>query len=73
MKSEYTQDGYRIFTPPPIKLPLKAAYGAYLIQLCKDADKLGEEEERFVEIEPMTLAEFKDARKIINRKKLFKR
>jgi len=67
-----TADGFHIFKPPSPKIPLKAAYGIYLIKLIEEADKLGEKEERFVEINPCTLEEFKQRRKDVNRRNLFK-
>ena len=70
--SVYTRDGFRIFEAPEVKLPLKAAYGIYLIKLHKEADIQGEKEGRFIEVTPITLEEFKQQRKDANRRNLFK-
>ena len=65
------EEGFHIIEPK-VQYPLKAAYGLYLIQLCKDADEKGEKMGKFIEITPLTLEEFKAKRKVTNRRKLFK-
>ena len=65
------EEGFHIIEPK-VQLPLNAAYGMYLIQLCRDADEKGKKSGKFIEIEPLTLGEFKEARKVANRNKLFK-
>ena len=49
----------RLYKPYVTKLPVKALYGLYLIQLCREADEIGEATGKFVEVEFPTLEEFR--------------
>lgn len=67
------EEGFHIVQIPKAKLPFKAAYGVYIINLVRVA---GEEQEKtgvYEELEIMTEEAFKDFRKKENRKNLFKR
>ena len=62
----------RVFKPRLARLPVKAAYGLYLVKLCKAADEQGELEGRFIDITPPTLEEFKEMRKVMDRKAIYR-
>jgi len=73
MKDKYTEDGYRIYDPPIAKLSAAAAYGAYIINLIKEADEKQEHTGVYEEVTIMTFTDFKAFRKKENRRNLFKR
>lgn len=67
-----TIDGFKIFKPI-LKLDLRASYGMYLIQLCKEADRESERLGRFIPHNPMTYDEFVENRKDMRKRSVFKK
>lgn len=58
---------------PVLKLPLKAAYGLYLVKLCEECDRQSEALGYYVPHHPVSLAKFKRLRKTLNRGDLWYR
>ncbi len=48
--------------PPPV-LDWQAAYGLYLIRMCREADRVGAALGRFVEMDPLSEEEYREHRK----------
>lgn len=59
----------RKYKPFAMKLDNKAAYGLYLLQICNEADKIGESLGRFVEHHEPTLEEFIEMREAIHKRR----
>lgn len=59
----------RKYKPYAAKLDHKAAYGLYLIQLCREADMVGERVGKFVEVKIPTLEEFIEMRQAVAKAK----
>lgn len=59
----------RKYKPFAVKLDNKAAYGLYLLQICREADEMGEALGRFIEVYVPTLEEFIEMRERIHKSK----